>query len=314
MDQEASPVGVRDRDRRSRGDVRELRDESAIAHLLVAAADVLQTRIVLLEVLGDDVQLQGVVRVEDDPDRRSRPAGRPAPPTSRSSARQISSHAPWSPPAGRRAPRRARAGRPATPGPEQPLLQRGGARSPVDPYTSRRRRGARRCSRRDLGVRRGPGRAAGATAAPVPEARRPRRRRPGAGWREDTAWVWPICKGLVEAHGGRSRAESAGAGHGTQITSRFRWLTRPTACDRRRPEPLPLASRSRRADAHPRGRRRPADAALRAGRARRSRLRPAHDGRPSGARLPPPDTPAPSLVLLDLMLPGAPTSPSRRRS
>ena len=38
-----------------------------------------------------------------------------------------------------------------------------------------------------------------------------------------------ICKGLVEAHGGRIRAESAGAGHGTQITSRFRWLTRPTA-------------------------------------------------------------------------------------
>ena len=27
-----------------------------------------------------------------------------------------------------------------------------------------------------------------------------------------------ICKGLVEAHGGRIRAESAGAGHGTQIT------------------------------------------------------------------------------------------------
>ena len=115
-----------------------------------------------------------------------------------------------------------------------------------------------------------------------------------------------ICKGLVEAHGGRIRAESAGAGHGTQITSRFRWLTRPTACDRRRPAPLPLASRSRRADAHPRGRRRPADAALRAGRARRSRLRPARDGRPAGARVPPPDTPAPAG-------PAGPDAAGRRR-
>ena len=103
-----------------------------------------------------------------------------------------------------------------------------------------------------------------------------------------------ICKGLVEAHGGRIRAESAGAGYGTRVTFTIPVVDEAHgAATAVASNPRPLAS-PHRADAHPRGRRRPADAALRAGRARRGRLRPARDGRPAGAGRPPPDTPPPA--------------------
>ena len=104
-----------------------------------------------------------------------------------------------------------------------------------------------------------------------------------------------ISKGLVEAHGGRIRAESGGAGQGTRFT-----FTIPVAgeagtgaASRRRPEPFPLASGRAGAHAHPGGGRRPAGAPLRSGRAVGGRLRPGRDGRPRGGVPPPQDEEAP---------------------
>ena len=61
-----------------------------------------------------------------------------------------------------------------------------------------------------------------------------------------------ICKGLVEAHGGRIRAESGGVGLGARFT-----FTLPVAATarRRRPGPPRQARRADRSGAHPRGRR-----------------------------------------------------------
>ena len=68
-----------------------------------------------------------------------------------------------------------------------------------------------------VGGRRGERRGAGTFAVPVPQARR------GG---EGSGLGLAICKGLVEAHGGRIRAESAGRGRGTTIT-----FTLPVAVD-----------------------------------------------------------------------------------
>ena len=93
-----------------------------------------------------------------------------------------------------------------------------------------------------------------------------------------------ICKGLVEAHGGRIRADSAGPGLGATFTFILpvaettgdgaaagspRGRSRPPG---KGPEPA----------AHPRGRRRPGDAALRARSALDGGLLPDRDGRRAG--------------------------------
>ena len=90
-------------------------------------------------------------------------------------------------------------------GAEQPAVQCRPALSRVLAHPGRC--GARRHACRSLGLGRGPGDTRGAAAVPVLQVRRPRRR----GRRARAAGVRPgarhlICKGLVEAHGGRIRA------------------------------------------------------------------------------------------------------------
>ena len=110
-----------------------------------------------------------------------------------------------------------------------------------------------------------------------------------------------ICKGLVEAHGGCIRAESAGPRRPVHVHAaggrgpRRGW---PPRC------PRAPGRRDQRTDARPGGGRRPGDAALRPRRAGRRGLHvPLSTGDPA-------DVPAllrtkrPALVLLDLMLPG----------
>ena len=85
-----------------------------------------------------------------------------------------------------------------------------------------------------------------------------------------------ICKGLVEAHGGRIRAESAGEGRGLRVT-----FTLPVAEEpRARPVPGRTAPAGWREDPHPRGGRRPERAAPIARRAGGGGLRPGGHRRP----------------------------------
>ena len=178
----------------------------------------------------------------------------------------------------------ARAGRPAAhrPGAAQPVRERLAALSGVPPHPGRR--GARRRARVGLRLRRGPRRGAGAAGAPVPQVLGPRRRRP------------------------RRRARRDGAGAG-DMQRPGRSPRRPHRCDQRRSGPghavhVHAAAGARRArgggrragqargaaGTHARsgGRRRPADAALRARRARRHRLRPARHGQPGRGAAPHP--------------------------
>ena len=73
-----------------------------------------------------------------------------------------------------------------------------------------------------------------------------------------------ICKGLVEVHGGRIRAESAGPGRGASFT-----FTPPISAE----TPAAGAGEGARTRVHPRGRRRPPDPAPCARRAGRGGLR-----------------------------------------
>ena len=166
-------------------------------------------------------------------------------------------------PAGGAAPRDGRPQAHRT-GAQQPLLDRRAPRPRVDPDPRRRR--ARGGARRRLGLGRGKRGGAQTVAAPVQQAHRGGTGRDG----RPRPRARHISKELVEAHGGRIRAESAGAGRGATFT-----FTLPAAGE----AGAPAAPEPRRAAAHPRGGRRPAGAALRPRRALRGRLRPARHGR-----------------------------------
>ena len=137
----------------------------------------------------------------------------------------------------------------------------------------------------------------------VPAERLPHlfRRHAGTGEGGGSGLGLVICKGLVEAHGGRIRAESGGAGRGTRIA-----FTLPAADDEGAPPAV--AASPRRAgrektpvlvvDDDPHARRQVRDALRAAGYA------PATTGEPGQmARLI--EAKHPALVLLDLVLPGA---------
>ena len=93
-----------------------------------------------------------------------------------------------------------------------------------------------------------------------------------------------ICKGIVEAHGGRTWAESDGPGLGARFT-----FTIPVAGDAgigAANSPGALQAVGEGAGAHSRGGRRPADAQARPGRARQGGLRADCDRRPAGGAQP----------------------------
>ena len=101
-----------------------------------------------------------------------------------------------------------------------------------------------------------------------------------------------ICKGLVEAHGGRIRAESAGLGQGTRFTFTVPVAEEPAVMPGSSRDPSPRSRDEPRRDAHRGGGRRPRDAAPRAGRAHRGGLHAGGDRRPGGAGRPRADAPA----------------------
>ncbi len=133
------------------------------------------------------------------------------------------------------------------------------------------------------------------------------RRHAGAGEGEggESGLGLVICKGLVEAHGGRIRAESAGPGRGTRVTFTLPVAgegegdAAPAAAEAAAPRPLAGPERTRVlvVDDDPRALRYVRDALAAAGYA------PAVTGEPKDvANLV--RTKKPELVLLDLMLPG----------
>ena len=101
-----------------------------------------------------------------------------------------------------------------------------------------------------------------------------------------------ICKGLVEAHGGRIRAESAGLGQGTRFIFTVPVAEEPAAIAGVVARPVAPVPRRPRGDAHRGGGRRPRDAAPRAGRAHGGGLHAGRDRRPGRARRPRQDAPA----------------------
>ena len=156
-----------------------------------------------------------------------------------------------------------------------------------------RRAGGR--SRRGLGGRPGAGDTRRGPAAPVPQVLPPGGPRTREG---GTGLGLAICKGIVEAHGGRIRAESDGPGLGARFV-----FTLPVVQEAgTAPSPRPLPGQRAVRGNGPGGGRRPPDAEVGAG-------RPLHRGLPSGG-----DGGAgggagadggaqPRLALLDLMLP-----------
>ena len=103
-----------------------------------------------------------------------------------------------------------------------------------------------------------------------------------------------ICKGLVEAHGGRIRAESGGLGLGTRVT--FTIPVAGPADAPARPRRPALARRGDGRGAHPRGRRRPGHAAPCSRHAGGGGLRAPGHRRPPGAVAHPPDREAPAAA------------------
>ena len=179
-------------------------------------------------------------------------------------------------------PRRPRPSLRTAPGDGRPGARRAGAEQPAGQRRAALARGfadpdrghARGGARGGRGRRRGPRHRAGAPLAPVPQVFRRGRGQRGVGL------GLAICKGLVEAHGGRIRAESGGPGLGARFTFTLPAVEEAgaeAATERSAP-------RGERTAAHPGGRRRPADAAPRARRPHGGGLRPAGDGRARGTR------------------------------
>ena len=109
-----------------------------------------------------------------------------------------------------------------------------------------------------------------------------------------------ICKGIVEAHGGRIRAESDGLGLGSAVHLHD---SGGRGCRSRCPPALrPPGAGGEGADARALRGRRPADAEVRPGRARQSGLRadcdrgPAGGGEPRGSERPPPGAAGPDAA------------------
>ena len=136
----------------------------------------------------------------------------------------------------------------------------------------------------------------------VPAERLPHlfRRHAGAGEGGGSGLGLVICKGLVEAHGGRIRAESGGAGRGTRIA-----FTLPAAEETGSASAVPSSFGSARdktsvlvVDDDPHARRQMRDVLRAAGYAPAATGEPGQVARLIEAR-------RPALVLLDLVLPGA---------
>ena len=128
---------------------------------------------------------------------------------------------------------------------------------------------------------RGPGRAAGPAAAPVPQARRRGRRRGGSAGSAAPAWGCRYARDWWRRTAAASGRRAPGRGQGTRFTFTLPAADRAAAAADAVPRRSSPAPQGGRADAHPRGRRRPGDPALRAGRPRRGGLlRPGRDRRP----------------------------------
>ncbi len=81
--------------------------------------------------------------------------------------------------------------------------------------------------------------------------------RSGDGRPAGRAWAWPSCKGIVEAHGGRIRAESGGPGLGSRFTFTLPAVDEPAQA-RRQAAPAE-AAKGTGAGPHPLRGRRPPD-------------------------------------------------------
>ena len=160
-------------------------------------------------------------------------------------------------------------------GAQQPVVERRAARARADPDPGGGR--ARGRARRRLGLRRGERRGARAVAAPVQQARRRGAGRDG-GPRPRARHLEGARRGPRRPHPGRQprrRPRHGGHVHDSGGGGNRRRGGRP--CRRRAGRP-----RTRRAAAHPRRRRRPADAALRPRRALQGWLRSAGHGHAAG--------------------------------